>query len=206
MHCISVLIIRIVLCLRADQIRISRPSLIFDLIMSKSGVNIHPGILGAWSLIHYYHHPISSPEDRTYPHGQDPTGMIMYTPTGHMSALVVRPGQPPFSDGAGISPLTSGTPADWETVGRNQIAYSGRFWTKGDRLWHELGVCSIPSQVGKVQERKVRFEDVDGEMYLELGVDEVLVQGVKRKVCVRWRKMGSNEGGIEGEEVSRLGE
>jgi hypothetical protein len=174
--------------------------------MSRSGVGIHPDILAAWSLVHYYHHPISSPDDRTYPHGQDATGMIMYAPTGPMSALVVRPGQQTFRDSAGISPLTSGTPSDWETVGRNHIAYSGRFWTKGDRLWHELAVCSIPSQVGKVQERKVRFEKVNGEKYMELGVDEVLIEGLKRKVCVRWKKMSDNIGGIEAEEVSKLGE
>jgi hypothetical protein len=121
-----------------------------------------------------------------------------------MSALVVRPGQSPFSDGAGISPLTSGTPADWEAVGRNHIAYAGRFWTEGDRLWHELAVCSLPSMVGKVQERQVRFEEVDEVEYLELGVEEVVVEGVKRRVCVRWRRMEGNSGGLGNREVSRL--
>jgi hypothetical protein len=154
-------------------------------------------LLGAWSLVSYIHYPISDPTDITYPHGPNPLGTIMYTHTGHMSAQVVRPGQPAFSDGAGISPLTSGTAADWETVGRNFIGYSGRFWVKDERtIMHELAVCNIPRMRGVVQERTVRFEEVGGVEFLCLGMDEVEVEGVKRKVEVRWKRMEGNQGAV----------
>jgi hypothetical protein len=112
-----------------------------------------------------------------------------------MSAQVVTPGQAPFSDGNGISPQTSGTPADWEQVGRNFIAYSGRFWIKDEgTIMHELGVCNVPRMVGFVQERSVRCEEVDGEEELCLGVESVEVDGVARRVQVRWRRMEGNAG------------
>jgi len=155
-------------------------------------------LIGAWDLQSYCHHPISDPSDKTYPLGPDARGIIVYTPDGYMSAQVVRPGQAPFPDGGGISPETSGTPADWEAVGRNFIAYSGRFWIDASGaepcLWHEMSVCNVPGMVGLVQKRLVRMEVENGTTYLSLGVESVELEGVTRAVKVVWKKMGDNKG------------
>jgi hypothetical protein len=164
---------------------------------TSSQSSLLPRLLGDWTLVSYLHHPIASPTDVTYPHGPNPRGTLMYTSTGHMSAQVVTPGQAPFSDGSGVSPQTTGSAADWEQVGRNFIAYSGRFWVKDERtIVHEMAVCNVPRMVGFVQERTARFEDVDGTEELCLGVDSVEVEGVARKVHVRWRRMEDNVGAL----------
>ena len=165
-------------------------------IMTTESSSRRDRILGTWSLQSYYHFPISDPSNKTYPHGPNARGIIVYTPDGYMSAQVVRTGQPPFSDGAGIFPDTSGTPQDWEALGRNFIAYSGRFWSGESEgkecVWHEMSVVNLPSFVGKVQKRVVGMEEKDGEVYLHLGVEEVEIEGVKRAIKVVWKKMASN--------------
>jgi hypothetical protein len=116
----------------------------------------------------------------------------MYTSDGHMSAQVVRPGQLAFSDGGGLSPLTSGTAADWETVGRNFIAYSGRYWVKdASTVVHEMRVCMIPRLVGARQERTVGWTE-RGE--LVLSVEGVEIGGEMCRVEVVWERMGDNYG------------
>jgi hypothetical protein len=153
---------------------------------------LHSRILGTWSLLSYAYFPQNSPSSKTYPLGPDAHGTILYHPSGHMSAVLVRPGQPPFSDGGGLTPETSGTAADWAAVGRNVIAYSGRFWIRDEQtVVHELGVCVLPRLVGAVQERRVEFAHDGREMVLS--VDGVDVGDVKCKIEVVWKREGDND-------------
>lgn len=151
-------------------------------------------ITGTWTLQSYSHYPVTSPSEKTYPLTPNALGTIIYSPDGYMAAQVVRPGQAPFPDGGGILPDTSGTPADWEQVGRNFIAYSGRFWVEESEgkewVWHELSVCSLPGMVGKKARRSVEMEGEGGEVVLRLGVEGLEVEGVERRVEVVWRKVG----------------
>ncbi|KAH7068948.1 Lipocalin-like domain-containing protein [Paraphoma chrysanthemicola] len=155
-------------------------------------------LIGTWTLVSYHYHPTTSAEPKTYPHGPNARGLITYSVDGYMSAQVVRPGQAPFSDGGGIAPDTSGTPSDWEQVGRNFIAYSGRYWVSEEEgkevLWHELDVCSIPRMVGMVQKRKAQLDEVDGASILNLGVDGLVLDGVDCKVEVKWKRVEDNAG------------
>jgi hypothetical protein len=171
---------------------------IFITIMSSEAAKyIQSRLLGAWELQNFYYHPIDDPSNKSYPQGPEARGTIMYTPDGYMSAQVVRPGQAHFDDGGGLTPLLVGTPADWETVGRNFIAYSGRFFLDDSGaepvLWHEMSVCMIPRMVGSVSKRVVRIKEVDGALTMNLGIDEALIGGVKSVVKVEWKKSADND-------------
>jgi hypothetical protein len=165
---------------------------------SQPQFHLASSLIGTWSLVSYHYHPIGSPDSKTYPLGPDARGFIVYSPDGYMSAQVVRPGQTPFSDGGGIAPDTSGTPDDWEQVGRNFIAYSGRYWVNeedgAEVLWHELDVCSLPRMVGMVQKRRVELEDVDGARVLNLGVEGLELGGMECNVAVKWKRVENNLG------------
>jgi hypothetical protein len=162
-----------------------------DPIAPKMTTALHSRIIGTYFLISYSYYPTTSPSQKSYPLGPHATGTIMYHPSGHMSAVLVRPGQPAFSDGGGLSPETSGTAADWETVGRNVTAYSGRFWVKDeDTVMHELGVCFLSRFSGAVQERKVEFGEGGREMVLS--VDGVNIGGVDCRIEVQWKRMEDN--------------
>jgi hypothetical protein len=153
---------------------------------------LHSRIIGTWSLLSYAYFPIASPTQKSYPIGPDATGTILYHPSGHMSAVLVRSGQPPFSDGGGLTPETSGTPADWEMVGRNIIAYSGRFWVKDEStVVHEMSVCMLSRLKGAVQDRKVEISE-DGKKMV-ISVDGVNVGGVECRIEVVWKREDNND-------------
>jgi hypothetical protein len=119
----------------------------------------------------------------------------MYTPDGHMSAQLRRPGQPNFATGDGIS---SATEAEWAEVGRNYVAYTGRFFLDESKaeplLLHEMRYSNIPRLVGDIQRRTVEVTDEEGGSYLNLGVKgESSVMGEMRVVKVRWKRMEDNK-------------
>jgi hypothetical protein len=64
-------------------------------------VSLSTTIIGTYSLVSYLTHPLISPSEKSYPYGANATGQITYHPSGHMSAIVIRPGQALFDDGAG---------------------------------------------------------------------------------------------------------
>ncbi|KAH7394885.1 Lipocalin-like domain-containing protein [Phaeosphaeria sp. MPI-PUGE-AT-0046c] len=150
-------------------------------------------IIGTYSLISYFYHPVADYSQKTYPHGANATGQITYHPSGYMSALLIRPGQAPFSDGAGMLPDTSGTPSDWEAVGRNIVAYAGRFWIKEaeQTVVHEMANIFIPSMKGVHAPRKVAFEENGSKMVLS--VEKVEIGGVESRIEVVWRRAEQND-------------
>lgn len=97
--------------------------------------------------------------------------------------------------------LASGTDAEWAAVGKNFVAYSGRFWldeTGGSQgeplLLHEMSVSNLPRLVGQVQRRTVFMSVEDGVRYLHLGVKRMEVEGEIREVKVKWRRFEDNAG------------
>ncbi|KAH7392987.1 Lipocalin-like domain-containing protein [Pyrenochaeta sp. MPI-SDFR-AT-0127] len=161
--------------------------------------SLYNQLIGAWELVSYHAHLPTDPSNKMYPLGPYARGTIMYTPDGHISAQLLRPGQSPFKGGDGIS---SGTESEWADVGKNFVAYSGRFWldetggSKGEPLLlHEMSVSNLPKLVGQVQRRTVNVEEgAGGVRYLNLGVERMLVKGEVRVVRVRWKRMNDNVG------------
>ncbi|PVH69708.1 hypothetical protein DL98DRAFT_661541 [Cadophora sp. DSE1049] len=161
-----------------------------------SNTSIRTQLIGAWELISYCAYKVDDPSERIFPLGPEAQGMIMYTPSGHMSAQLRRPGQPHFATGDGI---TSGTDSEWAEVGRNYVAYTGCFFldeTGGSEgepmLLHEMRYSNIPRLVGDVQRRLVEIKDESDGRYLYLGVKEIFLGGEKRVVRVKWKRMEQN--------------
>ncbi|KAF2748665.1 hypothetical protein M011DRAFT_476061 [Sporormia fimetaria CBS 119925] len=159
-----------------------------------SPYSLRSRLIGAWELQSYCAYKVSNPEDKIYPLGPNAQGIIMYTPDGHMSAHLRRPGQPRFASGDGIS---SATEAEWADVGRNYVAYAGRFFLDERKaeplLLHEMRVSNIPRLVGDVQRRTVEMTMEDGVHYLHLGIKgESMVNGEMRIVKLKWKRMPDN--------------
>lgn len=55
-------------------------------------------LIGAWELVSYVERPVDGGPDR-HPMGEEPAGIIMYTPDGFMSAQLMTPGRPAFASG-----------------------------------------------------------------------------------------------------------
>ena len=171
--------------------------------MAANAPSIRSQLIGAWELTEYSLSLENDPSNKIYPMTPEVKGIIMYTPDGYMSAQLHTPGQKPFDGELPFDRADSPAKAqsDWAHVGRNYIAYTGEFYLdeRGDEqgrpiLMHHMRCASLPSFVGDVQRRIVRFEDKAGERYLVLApTNTVNVRGEGRVVVACWRKLSVNE-------------
>ncbi len=62
-------------------------------------------LIGAWKLVSYVEEPVDGSAP-FYPMGEEPQGIIMYTPDGYMSAQLMHPGRPKFGQATGFVVVT----------------------------------------------------------------------------------------------------
>jgi hypothetical protein len=119
-------------------------------------------LVGAWRLVDVVKETVDgSPGGR--PHGDRPTGLILYTPDGYMSAQIMDPGRRPISS-ADWSALT---PEEYADEARGYFAYAGSFEVDEERgtVTHSVEVSLFPGWVGGAQ---LRVVELDGD-HLVLG-------------------------------------
>jgi Lipocalin-like domain len=86
-------------------------------------------LVGAWKLVSYVEKPVDG-SDPFYPMGEEPQGIIMYTPDGYMSAQLMRPGRPKFASGDWFR----GSPEEIKEEASGYIAYSQTSLKFGPRV------------------------------------------------------------------------
>jgi len=105
-------------------------------------------LVGTWKLV-----SASSSTDKAV-FGQNPTGLLTYTPDGHMSALVANGGRKPLPDDDVFSAPVEERAQAFSTF----IAYAGRYTFTGHQVIHHVEVASIQNWVSTNLTRDVRFE------------------------------------------------
>lgn len=80
-------------------------------------------LIGTWELVKHSAIPATGSSEIVYPSGPEAKGIIMYTHDGNMSAQLLRPNKVQFVRGG-----RDGTDEEWAQVGKNYIAYTGRFY------------------------------------------------------------------------------
>lgn len=169
--------------------------------MSKS---LRDQLVGAWELVEYCAYMPNDESDKKYPMGPEAQGIIMYTSDGYMSAQLLTPGQKSFN-------TSSGSDAEWAQVGKNYVAYTGRFFldeagdSQGPVLKHEMRSSNLPYLVGDIQRRLCKIVDESDGKYLVLSLGETMkVFGEDRMIRVRWRRLPDNSQATKAPESSRL--
>jgi Lipocalin-like domain len=117
--------------------------------------NLRAQLIGAWKLVSYIEHPADGSAP-SCPMGENPMGIIMYTPDGYMSAQLMKPGRRPFVSGD----FFDGTADEYREEASAYIAYSGPFHvdeTEGT-LTHSMFVSLFPNWIGQTQPRVVSIE------------------------------------------------
>ena len=112
-------------------------------------------LVGTWKLVSYVDKPIDGSES-FYPMGEEPQGIIMYTPDGYMSAQLMRHGRPKFASGDWFQR----SPGEIKEEASGYIAYSGPFHTDEAKktLTHSMFVSLFPNWLGQTQPRVVKIE------------------------------------------------
>jgi len=137
-------------------------------------------LVGTWRVLAMEHYTDDGEVGR--PFGDTPRGLIVYTPERYMTAVLMRPGRPPFAAGD----VLGGTPAERADAFLTANAFAGRWELQGDEVVHHLEVCTFPNWVGTEQRR--RFEV--GPSELTLYPPSMLMEGKLRHArvhCARIR-------------------
>lgn len=112
-------------------------------------------LIGAWKLVSYVEQPVDGSAP-FHPFGEEPQGIIMYTPDGYMSAQLCSQGRVPFASGDWFK----GTTAEYEAEASSYIAYTGPFQVDEatQSLTHSMFISLFPNWIGQTQPRVVKIE------------------------------------------------
>jgi hypothetical protein len=111
-------------------------------------------LIGVWTLQKYSDLTEGLPPH--YPFGNDPEGLLIYTPDGFVSAVLMARNRPKL-DGNGF---TDGTAEQYTSAGKSFIGYTGKYEMDEARstVTHRPLVAFAPNMVGSIQQRLVELE------------------------------------------------
>lgn len=105
--------------------------------------------------------------------GAHPAGLIIYTPTGYMSADIMSTTPEDRPEGIKYPAQAGDSDHDWALVGRHTFSYAGNFsvqpWneTHGNLTHGPLGYALVPSMVGTNQSRNYTFYEGNNILRLQ---------------------------------------
>ncbi len=121
----------------------------------------------------------------TYPVGQNPHGLILYTPDGYMSAALMNPKRSNFQS----EELYGGTPQEKAAAMSGYVHYAGRYEVRKEFVVHHVEVSLFPNWVGTVQQRYYRFY----EDKLELRTNPFIFDGQRQTAYLIWERAPAAE-------------
>ena len=143
-------------------------------------------VVGAWKLKNYVEIDEETGE-ANYPFGKQPSGFIIYTSDGYMSAQIQKNGRQLFKN----NDMFGGSYEEYKDEGSGYLAYSGRFFVdeKEKKITHEMAVSLFPNWLGNKQKRLIKIE----KNILNLETDGPLIFNGKMKVAkITWEKAEPN--------------
>lgn len=138
---------------------------------------------GAWELVEF-EIAFSDGRPSIWPFGTDAIGMITYTPSGHMSAVLSHTSR----IGLGVDRLenTRRASSDFKVMAFDSyLSYAGRFSLEGDDVIHHVDFALSPDLVGQDNRRHATLE---GDL-LHLRYDITPKSGVIRHYHLTWKRM-----------------
>lgn len=131
-------------------------------------------LVGVWRIVSVWREELATGR-RVEQLGTAPLGLIIYTPSGHMSATLTS-GERRSTD----------TDAERAAVHRSMVAYAGRYDVEGDAVLHRVEASWQPATVGTTFVRHVSF---DGDtMTLRSPPGPSAMDGVAAVINVVWRR------------------
>lgn len=130
-------------------------------------------LLGAWHLVSWslVYADGRPPE---FPLGEDASGMLMYTPDGHVSATLMQKVRPP------AAPVTD---ADKAAAYAQSFAYAGRYAVRDGAAFHSIEVATNPALIGITS---TRYIELLGDRLILSGPD--FAAGSPRTQRIEWRR------------------
>jgi hypothetical protein len=122
--------------------------------VTQSGSTLEPiasQLVGVWRLVSYA--DVQEGREDSFPFGPEPTGFLIYTPDGFVSAQLMRPGRPLFHS----DDWHGGTPDEYQRAGSAYITYCGTHEVDEEKatVAHFPSVALFPNLILKRQLRSV---------------------------------------------------
>ncbi|RLA48368.1 MAG: hypothetical protein DRR04_06180 [Gammaproteobacteria bacterium] len=127
----------------------------------------------------------SDRDDFTYPYGEDPQGLLLYTSDGWMSASICRKERALLPRDVNFRKLPDEARA---AAFSSYFHYAGRFRVVGSDVIHYVSQSLNPNFPGTEQ---LRHAELDGQTLVLSGKDQV--EGVTRFHSLVWHKLSATE-------------
>ncbi len=134
-------------------------------------------LVGTWKLMSASSSTATGERSQT-PYGPNPTGFLIYTGDGRVTAMISYDGRKALSFGGG-------TQEEQAEAFQTFLAYAGRYSFKGDRVTHHIEISSIQNYVGKDLVRTVKFQ---GDQII-LVTPRTPVNGKVQTVELVWQRL-----------------
>lgn len=140
-------------------------------------------LLGAWRL-RSFRVSFEDGREPLWPLGKDAEGMLIYAPSGHMSAVLSRKDRAPL----GVARVESSPRAsdrDKAAALDSYVSYAGRFRVGGyGQVLHDVDLALLPDVVGQVNARRAKL---DGDT-LVLSYEVTPASKVTRSYRLEWQR------------------
>src|SRR4051794_26639438 len=139
-------------------------------------------LLGTWSLESFV---ARSPTSEVFPLGPSPHGLITYSSTGYMAAVLMASDRPKFASGD----FRGGTLEEIRQAFEGFDAYAGQYELDEEQgtVTHHAEVARFPNWEGTSQLRYARL--IDG--CLHLSTPPMLAKGQQWVSTLVWRRAGA---------------
>ena len=137
-------------------------------------------ILGTWKLLSY--HRLDEDGEKVYPLGTDPSGFLMYTEDGYMSAQLMKQDRPDYT----LEGLHNGTREEMAEAAHGYHAYAGKYEIDEEdgSVYHHNEVSLIPNRLGDIQDRQIEFQG-----------DMITITSRTSSTHIVWKKAENNQQG-----------
>ncbi|MEM9773750.1 MAG: lipocalin-like domain-containing protein [Chloroflexota bacterium] len=113
-------------------------------------------LIGTWFLQewdctldgHYHNHPF----------GRDAQGVISYSPSGRMSAILMKPNRPHLS----VASLLQASDEEKIMVVHGYVSYAGEWRVENDQVIHAVDHSLLPNWIGTDLIRNIRWTAAHG--------------------------------------------
>lgn len=137
-------------------------------------------ILGTWKLVSYYR--LDEDGEKVYPLGTDPSGFLLYTEDGYMSAQLMKQNRPDYT----LEGLHNGTREEMAEAAHGYHAYAGKYEIDEEdgSVYHHNEVSLIPNRLGDIQDRQIEFQG-----------DRITITSRTSSTHIVWKKAENNQQG-----------
>lgn len=138
-------------------------------------------LVGTWRLRSW----VAEGDDGVqHPMGEEPEGVLVYTPDGTMITTIGRAGRAPIDGGD----MLAGPDDQRLEAMVSFIAYSGSFGVDGGDVVHDVTMSLFPNWIGTTQRRHVALTP-DGRE-LTLSADQFVLRGRLSAQRLVWERVG----------------